>query len=70
MIGVIVWSSAVKRKAVIWCEDQGPLAYLHGLDNVLGGDEWPVTGAMVALDPKSATSCAMPSTSAFSMKRR
>ncbi|MFB9225120.1 hypothetical protein [Paracoccus cavernae] len=50
MIGVIVWSSAVKRKAVIWCEDQGPLAYLHGLDNVLGGDEWPVTGAMVALE--------------------
>lgn len=50
MIGVIVWSSAVKRKAVIWCEDQGPLAYLHGLDNVLGGDEWPATGAMVALE--------------------
>ncbi len=50
MIGVIVWSSAAKRKAVIWCEDQGPLAYLHGLDNVPGTDVWPATGSMVSLE--------------------
>lgn len=50
MIGVIVWSSAAKRKAVIWCEDQGPLAYLHGLDNVQGSAEWPATGCMVSLE--------------------
>jgi len=28
MIGVILWSDPVDQKAVIWCEDQGDLAYL------------------------------------------
>lgn len=27
MIGVILWSDPTDRKAVIWCEDQGDLAY-------------------------------------------
>ena len=27
MIGIILWSDAADRKAVIWCEDQGDLAY-------------------------------------------
>lgn len=27
MFGVILWSNAADRKAVIWCEDQGDLAY-------------------------------------------
>ncbi len=50
MIGVIVWSSAAKQKAVIWCEDQGALAYLHGRDNVQGQLGWPEVGDMVALE--------------------
>jgi hypothetical protein len=28
MIGVILWSDPDDRKAVIWCEDQGDLAFL------------------------------------------
>lgn len=28
MIGVILWSDPAAQKAVIWCEDQGDLAYL------------------------------------------
>lgn len=27
MIGVVLWSDQVDQKAVIWCEDQGDLAY-------------------------------------------
>ena len=28
MIGVILWSDVQVRKAVVWCEDQGDLAFL------------------------------------------
>ena len=28
MIGVILWSDAKERKAVVWCEDHGDLAFL------------------------------------------
>lgn len=27
MLGVVLWSDVTDRKAVIWCEDQGDLAY-------------------------------------------
>lgn len=27
MLGVVLWSDAKKQKAIIWCEDQGDLAY-------------------------------------------
>ena len=30
MLGVVLWSDEAKGKAVIWCEDQGKLAYLTG----------------------------------------
>jgi hypothetical protein len=32
MIGVILWSDPDDRKAVIWCEDQGDLAFLDAPD--------------------------------------
>ncbi len=50
MLGVVVWSSAAKLKSVIWCEDQGALAYLHGYDNILGNAGWPEAGDMVELE--------------------
>lgn len=28
MIGVIIWSDPIERKAIVWCEDQGDLAFL------------------------------------------
>lgn len=28
MIGVVLWSDPCDRKAVVWCEDQGDLAFL------------------------------------------
>lgn len=29
MIGVVLWSNVASEKAVIWCEDQGDLAFLN-----------------------------------------
>ena len=29
MLGVVLWSDVSDRKAVIWCEDQGDLAYVN-----------------------------------------
>ncbi len=49
MIGVVVWSSVERQKAVIWCEDQGALAYLHGAENMLAGSGWPMAGDLVEL---------------------
>ena len=30
MFGVVLWADPVDRKAVIWCEDHGDLAYFKG----------------------------------------
>ena len=30
MLGVVLWSDNSDNKAVIWCEDQGDLAYFNG----------------------------------------
>lgn len=32
MFGVVLWSDIEANKAVIWCEDQGDLAYYHQAD--------------------------------------
>lgn len=32
MFGVVLWSNDTSRKAVIWCEDQGDLAYMDLAD--------------------------------------
>ncbi|MDO5621818.1 MAG: hypothetical protein Q4G24_10140 [Paracoccus sp. (in: a-proteobacteria)] len=50
MIGVVVWSCDRRHKAVIWCEDQGALAYLRGQDGLLDHACWPQPGDMLELD--------------------
>lgn len=30
MLGVVLWSDNLDNKAVIWCEDQGELAFFNG----------------------------------------
>lgn len=50
MIGVVIWSSEASRKAVIWCEDQGPLAYLRGCDSLVEDVDWPVPGDLLRLE--------------------
>lgn len=53
MIGVVVWSSLERQKAVIWCEDQGALAYLHGQENLLSGCAWPDAGDLLELESET-----------------
>ncbi|MFC3629930.1 hypothetical protein ACFOM8_10790 [Paracoccus angustae] len=50
MIGVVVWSSVDKEKAVIWCEDHAALAYLQGRENLASPASWPQPGDLVELE--------------------
>lgn len=50
MIGVVVWSSAEREKAVIWCEDHAALAYLQGRENLVRTANWPQPGDLVELE--------------------
>lgn len=49
MIGVVVWSSEAREKAVIWCEDHAALAYLQGRENLARSGHWPAPGDLVEL---------------------
>ena len=50
MLGVVVWSNERRCKAVIWCEDQGALAYLEGMTNLFRAGQWPEAGDLVELE--------------------
>lgn len=50
MLGVVVWSNEKRSKAVIWCEDQGALAYLAGTTNLVLQTDWPEVGDLVELE--------------------
>ena len=52
MIGVVVWSSESREKAIIWCEDQATLAYLQGRVNFVGSNRWPEPGDLVELESR------------------
>lgn len=54
MIGVVVWSNAVRHKAVIWCEDHAALAYLQGQENVEHPDFWPEPGDLLEFETEIA----------------
>lgn len=50
MIGVVLWSDAADRKAVIWCEDQGDLAFVNAPDTVLQNGGFFDAGDLVQFD--------------------
>lgn len=50
MLGVILWSDASVRKAVIWCEDQGDLAFLNSSDDLVQSDEFFDAGDLVQFE--------------------
>lgn len=50
MIGVVLWSDAADRKAVIWCEDQGDLAFVNAPDTVLESGGFFDAGDLVQFD--------------------
>lgn len=50
MLGVILWSDHDDRKAVIWCEDQGDLAFLNAAESPLERDAFFDAGDVVQFD--------------------
>lgn len=50
MLGVVLWSDQVDRKAVFWCEDHGDLAYFDGSVSELDGTMFFDAGDMVRFD--------------------
>lgn len=50
MLGVVLWSDAADRKAVIWCEDQGDLAYVNAPQEVLDTEDFFDAGDLVQFD--------------------
>ena len=50
MLGVVLWSDVSDRKAVIWCEDQGDLAYVNASDSVLQNGDFFDAGDLVQFD--------------------
>lgn len=53
MIGVVVWSRPERQKAVIWCDDQGALAYLQGAEHLVAGTPWPTAGDLLELESET-----------------
>lgn len=53
MLGVVVWTNEADHSAVIWCEDQGPVAYLTGKDRIRGAS-WPAEGDVVTVEVLTA----------------
>lgn len=53
MIGVILWSDTADQKAVIWCEDQGDLAFLSASDSVILPDPFFEVGDVVEFDVRT-----------------
>ncbi|MFK7881043.1 hypothetical protein [Roseobacter sp.] len=50
MIGVVLWSDTSDRKAVIWCEDQGDLAFLNSAEDILQPGAFFDAGDVVQFD--------------------
>jgi len=50
MIGVILWSDPADQKAVIWCEDQGDLAYLSKPGPIAEHSSFVEVGDVVEFD--------------------
>lgn len=53
MIGIILWSDAADRKAVIWCEDQGDLAYFSDPDPMAVHETFFDVGDVVEFEAKT-----------------
>lgn len=63
MIGVVLWADARDRKAVIWCEDHGNLAYYTAPDpsthegEVAEADDCLDAGDLITFDIREERDC-------------
>lgn len=56
MLGVVLWSDASDRKAVIWCEDQGDLAYVKPEVDKCSQEDFFDAGDLVQFDMNTQSS--------------
>ena len=52
MLGVVLWSDVSDRKAVVWCEDQGDLAFVNGKDQGFAHGDFFDAGDLIQFDMK------------------
>lgn len=51
MIGFVIWSCAQSERVILWCDDNGPLAYARGARAFVGtGPAFPAVGDCVAFE--------------------
>lgn len=50
MNGIVLWSSQSQRKALVWCSDQGDLAYIISPRDVLHSNTIPVQGTAISFE--------------------
>jgi hypothetical protein len=55
MLGVVLWSDKDAGKAVIWCEDQGKLAYVTGKQADICADMALQAGDLVSFSLKMSS---------------
>ena len=53
MDGIVIWSDTNAHKAIVWCSDNGDLAFAEGLDVLTGSFLMPEAGTMVAVKTRS-----------------
>lgn len=54
ILGIVLWSSERFKQAIIWCEDQGHLAYLQSATDLVDPERWPLPGDLVELETRQA----------------
>ncbi len=57
MLGLVLWCDVNGTTAVIWCEDQGELAFLNGREDVIDTDILPKVGDLVHFRISDAAGC-------------
>lgn len=53
MFGVVLWSDQIRKRAVIWCEDHGDLAFFSGDDETAMDGAAMEPGDLVQFDVRS-----------------
>lgn len=49
MLGIVLWSDPVRKKAIIWCNDHGDLAFVNNASTINGTAIMPTAGALCAI---------------------
>lgn len=50
MDGIVVWADSESMRAIVWCKDNGPLAWLSGWPAVRFSVTFPVVGDLLYVD--------------------